>query len=63
MARAPFRPIVSDAWQNAIDNGTINHLAAKQAGALESAYEVVRTFVARQNDEGVAKTRPTPLYG
>ncbi len=59
--RAPFRPIVSDAWQNAIDNGTINHLSAKRAGALESAYEVVRGFVARQNDEGLAETRLAPL--
>lgn len=59
--RAPFRPIISDAWQNAIDNGTINHLSAKRAGALESAYDVVREFRARENEEGVAESRLAPL--
>jgi hypothetical protein len=59
--RPPVRPVVSDAWRNALGDGTINHLDAERAQYLSSAYEELGSFGQYQAEEASMATRISPL--
>lgn len=59
--RPPTRPIFEDAWNNALADGTINHLDRKQATTLSSAYESVEAFKDYQDKEGATEALLSPL--
>jgi hypothetical protein len=58
---APSRLLPTDAWKNAISNGTLNHLSLNRVRELSNLYGQVADFDALQDDEAKAAARLTPL--
>jgi hypothetical protein len=59
--RPPVRGIYSDAWRNALSQGTINHLEFNRAEGLSSAYESAQVYKDLQAAEGSAESKLGPL--
>ena len=59
--RPPVRPVFSDAWRNALADGTINHLDLKRAQAVSSAYQSAEAFKDVEEEEASVATALTPL--
>jgi hypothetical protein len=58
---APNRLLATDAWQNAISSGTLNHMPLDHALALAPIYSEVRLFTQLQTEEATASSRLIPL--
>jgi hypothetical protein len=59
--RAPNRQLVTDAWRNALADGTINHIEAERARTLSSAYTAADEFMRLEREEGDIESRLGPL--
>jgi hypothetical protein len=59
--RPPNRTLLSDAWRNALANGTINHIDRKRAAILSAAYTAVDEYMRLEREEGDVATRLGPL--
>jgi hypothetical protein len=59
--RPPTRPVFSDAWRNAMADGTVNHLELKRAQSLSSAYQSADAFKEVTAEEGRVETKLSPL--
>jgi hypothetical protein len=59
--RPPTRPVFSDAWRNALADGTVNHLDHHTSQSLSSAYQSANSFAALEGEEGAIETKLSPL--
>jgi hypothetical protein len=59
--RPPVRAILSDAWRNALANGTVNHIDPSQAETIGALYGRADDFRTLEAEEGSTETRLTPL--
>jgi hypothetical protein len=59
--RPPNRNMQTDAWRNALADGTINHLRSERAATLSAAYTAVDEFMRLEREESDAQTRLGPL--
>lgn len=57
----PAPPIVTDAWSNAVANGTVNHLPYLRGSYLSDAYEAARRLKDDMRQEGMAVASLAPL--
>jgi hypothetical protein len=59
--RAPSRLLTSDAWQNAIATGTLNHMSSTRVDELSGIYDEISQLRDLQAEEASASTRLSPL--
>lgn len=59
--RAPFRVILTDAWDNALASGTLNHLPAERVATLSGTYKQVAQLSDLQEQEQRASAALAPL--
>lgn len=59
--RAPFRPVPTDSWDNALASGTLNHLGSERVSALSSVYKQITEVGALQQEEQRTSARLAPL--
>lgn len=59
--RTPSRPVSSDAWDNALANGTLNHLPPADVAAFSGLFNQVRHWGRLNEEEQAAASRLTPL--
>lgn len=59
--RTPSRPVPIDAWDNALANGTLDHLPPDQVTAFSGLFNQVRHWEQLNGEEQAAASRLTPL--